>query len=88
MSDPTQIQGDEIWHRGYMVGLLAESGVPSSTMDSFRSEFGDFMPRYEGECQDIRNQAYDVVLEKARAEANNGLIRLSQLQKFVDNLTE
>lgn len=88
MSEPTQIHNEELWHRGYLVGLLAESGVPDSVMDSFRGEFDSFMPRYEGECADIRQQAYGRVLEAAKEESSNGLLRISELEKLIDRLLE
>lgn len=30
-----QLIGDELWYRGHLVAVLAQSGVPASTMDDF-----------------------------------------------------
>jgi hypothetical protein len=51
-----QLIGDELWYRGYMVAMLAQSGVPASTTDDFLSDlsngklFDDVLP-YCAECK-------------------------------------
>jgi hypothetical protein len=52
----TELIGDELWYRGHLVAMLAQSGVPASTMADFLSDLSngelfDDVTQYCAECK-------------------------------------
>lgn len=87
----TQIIGDEIWSDGYLIGLLAQHGVPATVLDTFVFEPPASGPIAPDEIKDSQRD-YDTAcddIEKAVAlQAKNGLLRVTDLKTIIKGLKE
>lgn len=93
-----QVIGDEIHFDGYVVGMLAQAGVPATVMADLEEWLNNATldpPADDAEPEpssDPDPDAYDAALADvelaAKEYAKGGLLRLSDLAKIVAQLKE
>lgn len=54
-----ELIGDELWYRGHLVAVLAQSGVPASTMSDFLSDLsnGELFDDVVQRCAECKAEA-------------------------------
>lgn len=92
--------GDEIHYDGHLVGMLAQAGVPATVMDDVieRLECATMPEEVEEpepevvEVEVSSPDDYDQALEDLEilcdTNAKNGLLRMSDLRRFIAQLKE
>ena len=93
-----QVVGDELHFEGYVVGMLAQAGVPATTMErlvDWLNEADIHPPLDESEpeivevpCEGDYDQALDDLVRAAGEYAKGGLLRMSDLANIVTQLKE